>query len=114
MRSTLLIADREKMLAEVKTRSPQLYPYAVACYKDSNLLFGKGYQLASTRSVQQGDVCGPALFAIALHRVVLQLEDLGLKFQFWYLDDGILCGSVSTLVAAVVICNLGVYVIYPE
>ena len=88
---------REKMFAEVKTRCPVLYPYAAACYRDSNLLLGDGYQLNFTRGVQQGDDCGPALFAIAIHTVVLLLRELGLDLNVWYLDDGILCGTIESV-----------------
>ena len=51
--------DRSKMLAEIKARTPLLYPYAAVCYSDNNLIFGSGYELESSRGVQQGDVCGP-------------------------------------------------------
>ena len=51
---------------------------------------GNGYEVIS-RGIQQDDVCGPVIFAIALHMAVLKLEELGMHFQFWYLDDGVLC-----------------------
>ena len=62
--------DRRKMLAEVKSHCPCLFPYAAACYRHDNVLLGDGYALESTRGVQQEDVLGPAMFAIALQPVV--------------------------------------------
>ena len=29
--------------------------------------------------------------------IVLRLNEIGLEFNLWYLDDGILCGTVSCL-----------------
>ena len=53
--------------------------------------------------VQQGDVLGPALFAIALQPVVERLRDLGLVIHMWYLDDGILVGTVEAIKAALLL-----------
>ena len=84
-------------------RAPLLYPYALSCYQQPTLLFGDGFEFHShsTSGGQQGDVCGPVLFALALHRVVLQLQELGLHYQFWYLDDGIICGPAGQIALAV-------------
>lgn len=91
------------MLREIKNRAPLLFPYALACYREPSKLFGQGFQLDSSRGVQQGDVCGPALFAIALHCVILRLNELDLNFQNWYLDDGILCGPAEEVNKAIVL-----------
>ena len=88
------------MLAEVKNYCPCLFPYAAACYRKANILLGDGYALESTRGVQQGDVLGPALFAIALQPVVERLRELHLELHLWYLDDGILVGTIPTIKAA--------------
>ena len=37
------------------------------------------------------------LFAVALQRIILQLQDFFLRFQVWYLDDGHLCGTVDNV-----------------
>ena len=70
MRNAFGTVDRQKMLAEVKRHCPCLFPYAATCYRNANLLLGEGYFMESTRGVQQGDVVGSALFAIALQPVV--------------------------------------------
>ena len=97
MRNAFGSVDRQKMLAEVKTHCPCLFPYAAACYRNANVLMGDGYVLESTRGVQQGDVLGPALFAIALQPVVERLRELNLELHLWYLDDGILVGTIDTI-----------------
>ena len=90
MRNAFGSVDRRKMLAEVKHHCPCLFPYAAACYRHANVLLGDGYAVESTRGVQQGDVLGPALFAIALQPVVERLREINLELHMWYLDDGIL------------------------
>ena len=80
-------------------RVPALYPYAYACYSSAATLLGNGFELESSCGVQQGDVCGPAMFAITIHKI-LELADLNLTFQYWYLDDGILCGPTSDVARA--------------
>ena len=92
--------DRQEMLAEVKNHCPCLFPYAAAFCRNANILLGDGYSLDSTRGVQQGDVLGPALFAIALQPVIERLRDGGLELNIWYLDDGLLVGNVNAVKAA--------------
>ena len=60
--------DRNVLLREVRERVPALYPYAHACYSSPATLFGNGYELESSCGVQQGDVCGPAMLTIAIHK----------------------------------------------
>ena len=91
---------RDRMLSELRAHCPALYPYAAACYRIPNLLMGDGYTINSSRGVQRGDVCGPALFAIALHPVILRLREVGLDLNIWYLDDGVLCGKVESVATA--------------
>jgi hypothetical protein len=66
--------SRGALLSAVKSRLPALYPYALKCYDHPTALFGEGFCLESSRGVQQGDVCGPALFALTIHDVVLKLD----------------------------------------
>ena len=46
---------RDRMLSELRTHCPALYPYAAACYRNPNLLMGDGFAMNSSRGVQQGD-----------------------------------------------------------
>ena len=88
---------RTTMLSSVQQFAPALLPFAFACYHHPTCLFGDGFTLQSTRGVQQGDVLGPALFALAIHPIVLKLEATALDVQAWYLDDGDLCGKLEEL-----------------
>ena len=83
---------RDKLLEEVKTHCPLIYPHAASCYRHPNLLAGSGYNLLSSRGVQQGDA-----FALAFHLLVLRLQQLSLELNLWYLDDGILCGRACDI-----------------
>ena len=60
----------------------------------------KGYTLESTRGAQQGDVLGPALFALALQPVVERLCGISLELHIWYLDDGIFVGTIDRAAVA--------------
>ena len=88
---------RVPLLASVRQLVPALLPFAVACYDHPTCLFGDGFTIQSTRGVQQGDVLGPALFALSIQPVLLKLQELELNFQGWYLDDGVLCGPLDVL-----------------
>jgi len=97
IRNAFNSVSRVHLLREVSNHLPSLLPYAWSSYSFPNYLFGPGVHLTSDSGVQQGDVCGPLLFAVALHRVVTRLEALDLDINYWYLDDGTLCGSPSAL-----------------
>ena len=101
MRNAFNSIYRQEMLKEGKSRTPLLYPYAAARYQSPSVLIGDGFEVNSSQGVQQGDVCGHLLFSVILHRLLLRLEQLGLSFQHWYLDDGILCGKIEVVVNAV-------------
>ena len=57
---------------------------------------------ATTSHLLEGcskEVCGPALFALALHPLVLRLREipLPLKYLLRYIDDGVLCGKAEDI-----------------
>ena len=74
MRNVFNSIDMQEMLNEVKSRTPLLYPYAAACYQSPSVPFGEGFEVNSPQEVQQVDVCGPLLFSVTLHRLVLLLS----------------------------------------
>ena len=65
-----------------------------------NLASGTGFRIEATRGMQQGDLIGPVLFALAIHPVILGLQKHKLDLQSWYHDDRSLCGQVEQLQAA--------------
>ena len=74
----------DSILTQVKTQLPTLFPYVPQSYLlPSNLYFGSCY-ISSECGVHQGDPLGPALFALTVHPIVLQLET---ELNVWYLDD---------------------------
>ncbi|XP_061709915.1 uncharacterized protein LOC133519817 isoform X2 [Cydia pomonella] len=52
--------------------------------------------LAGDAGCQQGDPLGPAIFSLAIHPVISQLTS---ELNFWYLDDGTIGGSKSSVLA---------------
>ena len=46
--------------------------------------------------VQQGDPLGPALFALAIHRVTSKVKS---DLNVWYLDDGCIGGDTQTVLS---------------
>ena len=58
--------------------------------------------------MQQGEPLGPALFAAAIHPIILRMDahrrDLGLPelgLRVFYLDDGVLAGAQESVAAAI-------------
>ena len=62
-------------------------------------------KITSECGEQQGDLLGPLLFSLALHKLVSSIdaddECFGLLLQAWYLDDGVLAGSHPAVLRAV-------------
>ena len=57
--------------------------------------------IGATTGVQQGDPLGPVLFALALHPMVLRVqENCNLPFHAWYLDDGTIIGDATEVANA--------------
>ena len=92
--------SRSSLLQQVSLHAPAFFPYSLFSYSTPTPLFGTGFTLSSHSGVQQGDACGPLLFSLVLHRLMPSLSSLGLQGMRWYLDDGILYGSMSQLDAA--------------
>ncbi|KAL5469516.1 hypothetical protein EMCRGX_G030779 [Ephydatia muelleri] len=60
--------------------------------------------LTSQTGVQQGDLLGPFIFALVLHRMVTTIHTdeacAGLLQNDWYLDDGSMAGESSSVLRA--------------
>lgn len=86
--------DRGALLTEVKKHLPDAYGYLWQCYRaPSKLLFGDKI-IESSTGCQQGDPLGPAIFSLAIHPIITNLNS---KFNMWYLDDGSLGGDAETV-----------------
>ena len=76
------------MLNEIRTHAPNFYHYAAACYGKPSRMCGNGFVILSEAGVQQGDVCGPLFFSMAIHPVVQKAANKGADWNCFYLDDG--------------------------
>ena len=91
--------SRGAVLSAVRTHFPWLAPWADTCYRhDSNLLVGRSL-ISSQRGVQQGDLLGPSLFALALYpcataaaRASASRFPGDLDYHSFFLDDGVTAG----------------------
>jgi hypothetical protein len=88
------LCDRATFLRELQ-HFPSLYKWTRWVYGSQPWLFFGNYLLHSAKGVQQGDPLGPFLFALTLHPIILQIQDLLSKeisskdfLNLWYLDDG--------------------------
>ncbi|XP_072938410.1 uncharacterized protein [Epargyreus clarus] len=54
----------------------------------------RNHSILSSVGCQQGDPLGPAIFSLAIHPIISQLNS---KLNIWYLDDGTLGGEVSSV-----------------
>ncbi|KAL0219785.1 hypothetical protein P9112_005438 [Eukaryota sp. TZLM1-RC] len=75
---------------------PELMPYFQSTYSTySNLHFGNSI-LSSSSGVKQGDPLGPLLFCLAIHPILMQIQEMfpSLKMTA-YMDDVVLIGDLS-------------------
>ena len=112
MKNAFNLVSREALLLECSNFFPELLPWATWCYGSQPFLFHSLGILTSESAVQQGDPLGPLFFALVLHRIVSSIDAdddcLNLLYQAWYLDDGVLAGSKSSLLRALTIIeNIG-------
>ena len=93
--------SRSKMLEAVREHAAAFYPYASSFYGQRSRMCGQASPIWSEQGVQQGDVCGPLLFSVAIHQAVrAAAAAAGIAWSRWYLDDGHLRGSSSHLETA--------------
>ncbi|PWA97147.1 reverse transcriptase domain-containing protein [Artemisia annua] len=86
--------DRSALLREVHCHCPSIFPWVQFLYAQPARLYVGNERLGAYAGVQQGDPLGPLLFALALHPLVLKIQDdCALPFHAWYLDDGTIIGD---------------------
>ncbi|XP_073948774.1 LOW QUALITY PROTEIN: uncharacterized protein [Choristoneura fumiferana] len=86
--------DRGALLTQIKDKIPLVYKFLWQCYSSPSKLSYKNEVLASSVGCQQGDPLGPAIFSLAIHPII---KDLNSKLNVWYLDDGTLGGEAISV-----------------
>ncbi|XP_026456108.1 uncharacterized protein LOC113357059 isoform X2 [Papaver somniferum] len=88
------MVDRSTIIREVRTHCPIISRWVEFCYMQPARLYYQEHLLSSTQGVQQGDLLGPLLFALALHPLIEKIASTCmLDFHAWYLDDGTIAGD---------------------
>ena len=93
--AALIVRSCSWRLGLLSLLSPWLeYSYSV----HSHLLFGP-HTILSCCGVQQGDPQDPLAFSLLLHPIVQRIsrEVPNILLHGWYLDDGVMCGTLEDL-----------------
>jgi len=102
---------RDTVLQAAQTHLPEIYPFIWDCYSTNTSLFHGDFHLNSATGVQQGDPFGPALFALAIHRVTSEVKS---DLNVWYLDDGCVGGDPQTVLSNAAIIRNGLSLVGVE
>jgi len=95
---------QDTVLQAAQTHLPEIYPSIWDCYSSKTSLFHSDFRLDSATGVQQGDPLGPALFALAIHRVTSEVKS---DLNVWYLDDRCIGGDPQTVLSNAAIIRNG-------
>ena len=88
--------SRQTILAECAVHFPELFRWVFWWYGQHPVLWHPMGTRRSEQGVQQGDLLGPLLFSLVLHKLIRSIasdsECSRLLFNMRYLDDGTLAG----------------------
>ena len=100
---------RAAVLRAVRVHFPSLSPWVDCCYRHESTLFtGSGnvalQSIRSAQSIQQGDLLGQILFALAVHPAIAEARAAteishpgGIDICSFFLDDGFCAGSAPAV-----------------
>ena len=93
--------SRRKFLDAVTKHFPHLFHFVAYCYCFSPILFmNNSTTILSENGSQQGDPLGPFLFCLVMNELIKMVKaDFPDVPDFWYLDDGNICGQTKFLAA---------------
>ena len=102
LRNAFNCVSRKAFLDLCRRHFPELEAWAGWCYEDPSSLWYDVWEFPSDEGVQQGDPLGPLLFSLVVDELVKRIasELPGLTLNLWYLDDGVIGGSVADVKAA--------------
>ena len=94
--------SRVIFIEEVGRLFPEFLPWAQACYACQPVLIHPLGSILSKAGVQQGDPLGPLFFSLVLQIIINKIKRAvpDLLLNLWYLDDGVLAGSVKSVARA--------------
>ena len=81
--------------------SPPIARLAHFAYSSPSIVLASGHQICSATGIQQGDLLGPVLLAMAVDEVASSLSS---EINIWYLDDVTLGGKAEAVFADVHKC----------
>ena len=84
----------QAILQEVRLRCPKIYHLVHQSYIFHSPLYVENTVIPSPAGVQQGDLLGPLIFALALDPIIRSIES---PLNLWFVDDGSIAGPGSAI-----------------
>ena len=99
--------DRTCVLQGAQSDAPTTFNYQKLTLGRSTPLFTSGRMLYSEAGVPQGCPLGPLGFSLGIQPIIREISQrMGLMWNVWYLDDGILVGDPARLGVALEFLDL--------
>ena len=83
---------RDVFLAAIRSRVPEIYPFARFAYHAPTPLFYGDHEISSSSGIQQGDPLGPLAFALGVDSCA---RSVNCPLNVWYLDDATIAGPAD-------------------
>ena len=95
---------RDHVLQTCLDRTPEIAKPSFLAYSKPSSVIASGNSTTSSTGVQQGDLTGPLLFALAVDQIASGVES---ELNVWYLDDATIGGSHESFLSDVQRCITG-------
>ena len=93
--------NRDHFIKSACSMFPQMTNWTQWCYSaPTMLLYDHKHVIESSAGVQQGDPLGPLYFCCGINGLVNEIQQLGVKYNKWYMDDGGIIGTKEQLLQA--------------